>query len=741
MTSVSLLRNTSHSPRASVAARLQVRRKPRFSGLRSIRTPRTAREVAGRGIGRRVVEDDHLVGAWRRVRGDALQAAEGQERLAVDGDQDRHRGRRVRRGQFEGRDHRLEAERLDRLRPEPRRPDELGPQPAGQRPRTLVAQDRPREARLPARAGDADALRAQRGGAHLEPMDHRAQRRRHPPARRRLQGVDPRPRGGEHRLQPLDRALELRAFAQLARDLAPARSDLAFAGGDLALAGGDLALEVGLDDDDAAGELAPRLPLAAQDACLEELGERHRHRVGSGRSDEQVGGQFGERRDRRGRRGGDRGNVAREVVVLAHRAGRQRDRPGRAGNRGRVAQECQQRGVPLGRRRVVREQAGAGPPGEALGECAQRRRDDRQPGGDRHGQRVRPGLRHLRREQERRGRLGGEQRRNRLVVVGAGGADRNPGSGRQRSPGRADHPEGERQAPSRGVLCAADRDVLGPFPARGGRGARPSPNAERARGRARGAARYRTRARGSGGTLAPRRRAWGRSAARRRQATRRMRRARNRCRPPTAPAARRGRRCSRRRRARRSNRLPASSAPAAGRSPCSRAASSRKERRAPPAARAWRAGGRAGGGSGRGRSTASGAARTALRFRRAARSRARNRRARPAARRALLPRARGAAPRSDRREAARARRRDGARRRPSRASPSGWPGAPRRRDVRALRAARPPGVWRGTSTLEGVGGRGFARTRHSNGSSRGRASAPVPARVPRRQPSSSTSGW
>ena len=170
-----------------------------------------AREVAGRGIGRRVVEDDHLVGAWRRVRGDALQAAEGQERLAVDGDQDRHRGRRVRRGQFEGRDHRLEAERLDRLRPEPRRPDELDPQPAGQRPRTLVAQDRPREARLPARAGDADALRAQRGGAHLEPMHHRAQRRRHPPARRRLQGVDPRPRGGEHRLQPLDRALQLRA--------------------------------------------------------------------------------------------------------------------------------------------------------------------------------------------------------------------------------------------------------------------------------------------------------------------------------------------------------------------------------------------------------------------------------------------------------------------------------------------------------------------------------------------------
>jgi hypothetical protein len=350
------------------------------------------------------------------------------------------------------------SKRLDRLRPEPRRPDELDPQPAGQRPRTLVAQDRPGEARLPARAGDADTLRAQPGGAHLEPMHHRAQRRGHPPARRRLQGVDPRPRGGEHRLQPLDRALQLRAFAQLARHLAPARCDLAFAGGDLALAGGDLALEVGLDDDDAAGELAPCLPLAAQDASLEELGERHRHRLGSGRSDEQVGGQFGERRNRRGRRDGDRGNVARQVVVLAHRTGRQRDRPGRAGNRGRVAQECQQRGVPLGRRRVVREQAGVGPPGEALGECAQRGRDDRQPGGNRHRQRVRPGLRYLRREQERRGRLGGEQRRNRLVVVGAGGADRNPGSGRQRSPGRADHPEGERQAPSRGVLCAADRE-------------------------------------------------------------------------------------------------------------------------------------------------------------------------------------------------------------------------------------------------------------------------------------------
>ena len=61
VTIVSLLRKTRMSPRASSAPRLHVAMKPRFASLRSKRTPVTRGELRRRGLGRRIVDDDHLV--------------------------------------------------------------------------------------------------------------------------------------------------------------------------------------------------------------------------------------------------------------------------------------------------------------------------------------------------------------------------------------------------------------------------------------------------------------------------------------------------------------------------------------------------------------------------------------------------------------------------------------------------------------------------------------------------------
>ena len=100
------------SPRASSAPRLQLPMKPRFVALRSKRTPVTSRKLDVDRLGRRVVHDDHLEGA-ARVRVDALEARERDERVAVHRHDDRHaRLRRPSRTRADG----------SRSRPRTRRP-------------------------------------------------------------------------------------------------------------------------------------------------------------------------------------------------------------------------------------------------------------------------------------------------------------------------------------------------------------------------------------------------------------------------------------------------------------------------------------------------------------------------------------------------------------------------------------------------------------------------------------------
>ena len=103
VTSVSLFRKTSVSPRASAAPRLQVPMKPRFRSLRSKRTPRHVRErarQAARGDASSTTITSYSPPVCRR---DARKAAIGQQRLPERRNHDRHR-RRGRRAQRQRRD-------------------------------------------------------------------------------------------------------------------------------------------------------------------------------------------------------------------------------------------------------------------------------------------------------------------------------------------------------------------------------------------------------------------------------------------------------------------------------------------------------------------------------------------------------------------------------------------------------------------------------------------------------------
>ena len=142
VTIVSLLRKTMISPRASSAPRLLVPMNPRFAGLRTNCTPVTALQLLGHRLGRRIVDDDHLVGPGGRMRLHAVEAGERQQRLAVDGDHDRDL-RRLAAREGQGPDVVLEAEHRRARRLEPALAVDLGPRAREHRLRSLVAEDGP----------------------------------------------------------------------------------------------------------------------------------------------------------------------------------------------------------------------------------------------------------------------------------------------------------------------------------------------------------------------------------------------------------------------------------------------------------------------------------------------------------------------------------------------------------------------------------------------------------------------
>ena len=536
-------------------------RKPRFSALRSMRTPVTPARSRRRRLGRRVVERRSprscpAACARRCSSGRCRSAAACRRR----GSGSTPAARRSAVGQRERRDRRFEAQRSSAACGRNRaRPDELDPQPAGQRRGPSSRRIGQREARLAcASAATPIQLRARVAAA---PTLSRCTTARSGAVSRQL--VDDssasiaRARGGEHRLQPLDRALQLRAFAQLARDLArrARRSRVRAATSrsrSIRVIGRPSTRRANSRRASPWPHRTPALRRARQATARHRRRQRARRRTGRA---SQLGQRAGPSRRAAG---GDRGDVAREVVVRASSrrsaAGparpRRQPRPRRSGG--------QQRVVPLGRRRVPRRAAGAR--GRPASRSANAPSADATIGSpvaiatDSVYDQVSgtcAGNRNARRAPPRRA-----ARARSPVVVGAGGAiSDTPARGRQRS---------RRSSRARGTTS-------GRPPCRASR-AQPIDDREallrrqvaEERDPRRHAATSASRASGCGQTSNASAGKWRdtRAATSRVGTIRRAapasdapkRRARHRCRAAQAPAARRGRRCSRRRRARRSNR-------------------------------------------------------------------------------------------------------------------------------------------------------------------------------------------
>ena len=237
-------------------------------------------------------------------------------------------------------------------------------------------------------------------------------------------------------------------------------------------------------------QLRARRRVPALDAGGVELRQRQRHHLDRPRLQVEIGvGKFGQlaghgaRACRRGQRREIERAIARGIHVspkgrrLAPRAeqraparrsrrfagGRRASAVDTARPRPRRARSAVRARVVPARRRVPRHGRASADAGEALGKRAQGRRDDRQSGLQRDRQRVRVGLRNLRREQQHVGLLRGDQPRQLAVDVLAVDRERRVRRLRDRLGRRTQHAEHQRQPAIARVARARRDDVQSLF--------------------------------------------------------------------------------------------------------------------------------------------------------------------------------------------------------------------------------------------------------------------------------------
>ena len=174
--------------------------KPQVGGVALEPDAGDGRQSGRRGLGRRIVDDDHFDHVVRSVRVQAFEARVREERLAVDRDHDRHqrRGRAV-----EGeRDNLVLGPEMQRGRGfEALFRTHSRAHALRQSPRTLVAQDRERHRRQVRQPENSGSPSAKPGAHQLDLVARGAQWLGHSPGFGVLELVDAIARGGERRVK------------------------------------------------------------------------------------------------------------------------------------------------------------------------------------------------------------------------------------------------------------------------------------------------------------------------------------------------------------------------------------------------------------------------------------------------------------------------------------------------------------------------------------------------------------